>query len=268
MTSVSPAIDPAVCVVLPVLNERDNLAWLLPKLKAEYRVLVVDNGSTDGSQKMCKRFDVTVIEQPERGYGAAIALGHDHLRRHAPEVKVMVIFDADGTSPMAAIPLLIEPVLEGRYDLVLGQRTRQQKGAMPWHARFGNLLTTGLIGLSSGRYFLDMGPLRAITVDALERLAMTDRNYGWNVEMQMKAVHHGLAIHEQGVTYAKRRFGRSKISGSVLGSIRAAIKILYRVAYFHFALKNSHRQRKAVPLRAKASGSTSSRQDTTHKGES
>lgn len=231
---------PQICLVLPVLDEQDNLDWLLPELiKAHYPVLVVDNGSTDGSVAVCKRLGVEVIHQPERGYGAVIAFAAEHLSRNRPEVEVLVVFDADGTSPMTAIPALLDPIITGSYDLVLGQRTSQQRGAMPIHAQWGNALTTWLIGLSTGRYFLDMGPLRAIKVSSLLALEMTDRNYGWNVEMQMKAVHYGLAITEVDVVYQRRRFGRSKISGSVLGSIKAAVKILYRVAYFHRVLRRS-----------------------------
>lgn len=232
---------PAVCIVMPVLNEQDNLGWLLPRLKRSYPVLVVDNGSTDDSAAVCQRYDVPVIHQPERGYGAAIAKAAEYLHKERPDLPVMVVFDADGTSPMAAIPAVLAPVLAGDSDLVLGQRTNQQKGAMPWHARFGNALTTTLIGLSTGRYFVDLGPLRAIPVATLVDLGMTDRNFGWNVEMQMKAVHRGLRIHEVGVTYVRRRFGRSKISGSVVGSIRAAAKILYRVGYFHVTLRRTEK---------------------------
>lgn len=228
-----------VCVVLPVLNEQDNLAWLLPRLKERYEVLVVDNGSTDDSVLVCHRHQVTVISQPERGYGAAIAKAAEHLDELRPEVPIMVVFDADGTSPIAAIAAVVGPVLADDADMVLGQRTQQQKGAMPWHARFGNALTTTLIGLSTGRYFEDLGPLRAIPVATLIALKMTDRNYGWNVEMQMKAVHRGLRIKEVGVTYLRRRFGRSKISGNLIGSIRAAVKILYRVGYFHVSLRRT-----------------------------
>lgn len=228
-----------VCIVMPVLDEQDNLSWLLPRLKAKYDLLVVDNGSTDDSVLVCQRHGVAVISQAERGYGAAIAKAAEHLHDNDRDQTLMVIFDADGTSPLEAIPRLIAPITEGECDLVLGQRTTQQKGAMPWHARVGNGLTTLLIGLSTGRYFLDMGPLRALKVETLRDLNMTDRNYGWNVEMQMKAVHRGVRIEEIGVTYARRRFGRSKISGSILGSIRAAIKILYRVGYFHVQLRRT-----------------------------
>lgn len=227
-------------VIMPVLDELENLKWLLPKLSEKYHVLIVDNGSTDGSYEYCLDNGIKVIKESIKGYGKAVLSGIEHLSVIEPsDNKVVVVFDADGTSPIESIDSVVSPITQEGFDFVIGQRTFSQLGAIPLHAKFGNWLTVFLIKLSTGHSYKDMGPLRAIKLKKINKMNMIDQNYGWNVEMQMKAVKHGLKIKEVDIKYFRRRHGKSKISGSVLGSIKAGIKILSRVVYFHFYLKKN-----------------------------
>jgi glycosyltransferase involved in cell wall biosynthesis len=221
-------------IVMPVLNEEQNLGWLLPELLKCYQVLVVDNGSTDDSARIAKGAGAYVVSCDERGYGIAVQTGFNYLL-NCPDTNgktTVVIFDADGSSPFQKIPDVALPILSGAKDLVIAQRTTQERGAMPTHAKFGNWLQTFLIHFFAGYRYLDMGPMRALSLQAYRRLRMVDRTWGWNVEMQLKALYRQLRIQEVEVFYHKRRYGNSKISGSLVGSLRAGTRILYSVVFY------------------------------------
>jgi glycosyltransferase involved in cell wall biosynthesis len=217
-----------VAVLIPALNEAESLPFVLRDLPPVDRVVVVDNGSTDGTAEVARAHGAVVVSEPRRGYGTAVLAGMAHLRVDPPDV--LVILDGDHADPAERLPDLLRPIEEGVADLVLTDRTgTAEPGALTWTQRGGNRLTTALIALVTGHQFRDMGPFRAIRWDALEQLGMADPTYGWNVEMQMKAVRHGLRIVEVALPYRARARGESKISGSLSGAARAGVRILWAV---------------------------------------
>lgn len=223
-----------VAVLIPALNEADSLpsVWAdLAPLRAAGeidRVVVVDNGSTDDTAAVARALGAEVVYAPRRGYGTAVQAGLNHVRADPP--GVVVILDADHADPIERLPELVAPIRSGAADLVMTDRTRTaEPGALTGVQRFGNRLATTLIHLTTGHRYRDMGPFRAIRFEALERLGLEDPTWGWNVEMQMKAVHHGLKVLELPLPYRARARGRSKISGSLQGAARAGVRILWAV---------------------------------------
>ena len=216
---------------MPALDEEQALPLVLADLfrlappACLHRVLVIDNGSTDATARIAVAAGAEVVSEPRRGYGAACLAGLAALRADPPQV--VVFLDADHSDDVAVLPRLAGPVLDGRADLVLGSRLlgRREAGAMAAHALWGNRLACLLLRRLTGVGYTDLGPFRAIGWDALQRLGMADRDFGWTVEMQLKAARSGLRIEEIPVPY-RRRVGRSKISGTVTGSVRAGVKIL------------------------------------------
>ncbi len=218
-----------VVAILPALNEEQALPGVLAALPrpAISRAIVVDNGSTDRTAAVARAAGAQVVSEPRRGYGqaclAGIAAAHD--------ADVLLFLDADGADDPADIPRVLEPILAGRADLVIGSRVRgtRERGALTPQARVGNALATTLIRLLWGVGFTDLGPLRAIGADSLRRLSMADTGFGWTVEMQVRAAKRGLRCEEVPVAY-RRRVGVSKISGTVVGSVRAGCGILGTIA--------------------------------------
>lgn len=226
MTDRSPGSD-RVVVVIPALDEERSLPLVLAELPAVHAVIVVDNGSTDRTAEVAAANGAIVVSEPRRGYGQACLAGI--ARAGALEAGILVILDADHADYPEELPQLLAPILADEADMVLGNRTRRaERHALTVHQRIGNRLATGLIARQTGHRYHDMGPFRAIRMNRLLELQMSDTNYGWNVEMQMKAVHHGLRIREIPVGY-RPRIGVSKISGSVRGTIRAGAKIIWSV---------------------------------------
>lgn len=219
-----------VTVIIPALDEEASIGQVVRAIPADWvgRVVVVDNGSCDATARVARESGATVIHEPRRGYGRACWAAVEFLRGSPPEF--VAFLDGDGSDHPEELPSLLAPILEGQADLVIGSRRlgRAEPGSLTLAQRFGNALATGLIHLLSGYRFTDLGPFRALTWDALERLEMRDRGYGWTVEMQLKAVRHGLRCREVPVSY-RTRVGRSKISGTVRGAAGAGAKILYTV---------------------------------------
>lgn len=216
-----------VAVVIPALNEEEALPAVLADLRRLRcgRVVVVDNGSTDRTPDLALEGGAELVIEKRRGYGSACLAGLAHLEATPPDI--VVILDADGSDNVDDLPLLLRPILKGEADMVLGERVSlAEDGALLPNQRFGNLLATRLIRRWTGWTYSDMGPFRALRWDALQSLRMSDPAYGWNVEMQMKAVQAGLRIEEVPVRYRLRGGGRSKISGTLRGTIKAGIGIL------------------------------------------
>src|SRR5262249_27456320 len=197
-------------------------------------IIVADNGSRDGTAEVARQAGATVVSEPRRGYGSACLRALANLPRNGDAVGFM---DADSSDDPQEATVLLEPIVTGRADLVLGSRTmgKAEKGSLQPHQRFGNELATLLIRLLFGYRYTDLGPFRAIRVDALRRLQMQDRNYGWTIEMQIKAVRQKLRIEEIPVSY-KNRIGVSKISGNLKASMSAGIKILWTVFRYRFTI--------------------------------
>jgi len=219
-------------VVIPALNEEASLPLVLADLPRPpvRRIVVADNGSADGTARLAREGGAEVVQAPRRGYGSACLAGLDHLRRTGPP-DVVVFVDADYSDHPDELTRLVAPILAGEADLVIGSRAlgQRERGALLPQARAGNLVACFLIRLFYGHRFTDLGPFRAIRWDALERLEMSDPNFGWTAEMQVKAVRRGLRSTEVPVSY-RRRVGVSKITGTVSGTLRAGYKILWTVA--------------------------------------
>jgi glycosyltransferase involved in cell wall biosynthesis len=214
-----------VGVVIPALNEEKAIGKVLADLPAGLgAVIVADNGSGDGTAEAARRAGARVVVEPRRGYGAACLKGISAL---PADTEVVVFIDGDYSDFPEDLPRLVAPVDEGRADMVIGSRVLGQReaGSLTLTQRFGNWLATWLIGLIWGVRFTDLGPFRAISRRALKRLDMRDRDFGWTVEMQVKAAEMGLSCLEVPVRYRKR-IGHSKISGTITGTVRAGVKIL------------------------------------------
>lgn len=220
-----------IAVVIPALNEERSLPRVLADLPRPpvRRVVVADNGSSDGTARVAREGGAQVVPAPRRGYGSACLAGLDHLRRTGPP-EIVVFVDADGSDHPEELPSLVAPILSGEADLVVGSRIlgNREPGALLPQARAGNLVACALIRLLYGHRFTDLGPFRAIRWDALERIGMSDPDFGWTAEMQVKALRHGLRCAEVPVSY-RRRVGVSKITGTVSGTVRAGYKILWTV---------------------------------------
>lgn len=214
--------------VIPALNEEASLPLVLAALAEAgiERVVVADNGSTDRTAELARAAGATVVHQPARGYGSACLAGFSHLERDPPDV--VVILDADHSVYLEDLPALLGPIQRGEADMVLGDRTRlAEPGSLTPQQKHGNLLATNLIRLVTGHRYGDMGPFRALRWSSLVALEMEDPTWGWNVEMQIKAVKRGLRVREVDVRYRDRHAGESKISGSLRGSLKAGTKILW-----------------------------------------
>lgn len=223
-----------VVVIIPAVNEERSIGLVLRDIPRDRvsEVVVVDNGSTDATARVAREHGATVVPEARRGYGRACLAGIAHVRPLQPDV--VVFLDADYSDSPEEMRLLIQKIADG-YDLVIGSRTlgRAAAGALLPQARFGNLLAVCLIRLLYGYRFTDLGPFRAVTWSALMRLDMQDQNFGWTVEMQVKAAKGGLKTTEVPVSYRKR-IGVSKVTGTLSGTIRAGYKILYTI--FKYAL--------------------------------
>ena len=218
-------------LIIPALNEEAAIGATLREIPRNlYRaILVIDNGSSDGTAEAALKAGVQVVREPRRGYGAACLAGIAAL---PPEADVVVFMDADGSDVPAEAASLIAPIEAGTADMVLGSRElgEAEPGALEPHQRLGNRIAVTLMRLLLGRRYTDLGPFRAIRRSSLEALDMRDRDYGWTIEMQIKAVRRGLRIQEVPVTYRRRRAGSSKVSGNLWGSLAAGCKILWTVA--------------------------------------
>ena len=218
-----------VDVVIPALDESRSLPLVLDDLpRASIRsVVVADNGSTDGTGDVARARGCVVVEEPRRGYGSACLAALAYLRSLPRPPDVVVFLDADRSDHAEELPRLLEPIEAGRAELVVGSRALgiSEPGALLPQQRFGNRLAAFLIRRLYGARVTDLGPFRAITWDALTRLRMEDRGYGWTAEMQVKALRAGVGYEEVPVSY-RRRVGRSKIAGTVRGTIGAGYKIL------------------------------------------
>lgn len=223
-------------LIIPALNEEAAIGPTLEALRgaALDQLIVVDNGSTDRTAEVARAHGAEVVAEPRRGYGQACLAGMAALR---PEITVVAFMDGDGSDDPADLPRLLDPIVRGEAEMVLGSRVlgTRETGALTPQQRFGNALATGLLRLFHGARYTDLGPFRTIRRDALERLRMRDTNYGWTIEMQIKAARHNLRVREIPVNYRRRRAGQSKISGTLRGTFSAGMKIIWTI--FRYSLR-------------------------------
>jgi glycosyltransferase involved in cell wall biosynthesis len=225
-----------VDAIIPALDEEEALPGVLAELATTRvrRVIVVDNGSRDRTREVARAAGAQVLEEPHRGYGAACLRGIAECRRAALPPEILVFLDGDGADDPGELETLLAPIERGEADLVLGSRVldraRIERGALTPQARAGNLVATLLIFALYGVRHTDLGPYRAIRLDALERLEMGDLDWGWTAEMQVKAIRRGLRVVEVPASWRRRRGGRSKISGTLRGVAGAGYKILTTIA--------------------------------------
>lgn len=239
-SQLAPAVGSLdnLVVIIPALNEEQSLPLVLRDLPSVGRVIVVDNASTDRTSQVARQLGAQVVFEGRRGYGAACLAGLAEIQRaiHAGTLKtpiVIAFLDADYSDHPDLLPLLAAPILSHQADFVLGSRLlgKREAGAMPLQSVWGNRLACFLMRRLWGANYTDLGPFRLIRYDKLTQLRMIDQNFGWTIEMQIKAVAAGLKTVEIPVPY-RRRIGKSKISGTLTGTVKAGAKILYTIAKY------------------------------------
>ncbi|RMG15678.1 MAG: glycosyltransferase family 2 protein [Planctomycetota bacterium] len=225
-----------MAVVIPALDEAAAIGKVLDALpRAHVRwIVVADNGSRDATAREAARRGAWVVYEPRRGYGAACLRALQACRRlPGGPPEVVCFLDADFSDYPEELPAVVGPVLAGEADLVVGSRAilPEARRALLPQARYGNALAVRLIRLLWGAVYTDLGPFRAVRWEALERVGMVDRGFGWTVELQVKAARRGLRCREVPVRY-RARIGTSKITGTLRGTVQAGAKILYSIARY------------------------------------
>ncbi len=221
-------------VIIPAFNEEKSIALVLGDIpqSAVREVIVCNNASTDNTVEVARQAGATVLTENRKGYGSACLKGITYLKNKpsAEQPDVVVFLDGDYSDHPEQLPDLVRPIRQKGYDLVIGSRAlgELEQGAMQPQQVFGNWLATSLIRLFYKYEFTDLGPFRAITWTALQEIDMKDPDFGWTVEMQVKAAKHGLKCTEVPVRY-RRRVGVSKVSGTIRGTILAGHKILWTI---------------------------------------
>jgi glycosyltransferase involved in cell wall biosynthesis len=222
-------LNPLVKVIIPAYNEEDAIEKVIREIPKEIvsEVVVVNNGSTDNTENTARQAGATVLNEPVAGYGRACLKGMAYLAQSKPAPDIVVFLDGDYSDYPEEISMLLAPILENNADLVIGSRAlgKKERGSMTIQQVFGNWLATRLLKIIYRVKFTDLGPFRAIKYEKLVALNMLDKNYGWTVEMQLKAAKIGLRCVEVPVRYRKR-IGVSKVSGTVKGTVMAGYKII------------------------------------------
>ncbi len=221
-------MSPKISVIIPAYNEEQSIGLVLDDLPQQqlHEIIVVDNHCTDNTAQVAQKHGARVVYEPQRGYGSACLKGMASLT----DPNIVVFVDGDYSDYPEEIFQLVAPILAGEQDFVLGSRMilRDSRKALLPQARYGNKLAVFLIQLFFRHTFTDLGPFRAIRYSSLQKIGMRDRNFGWTVEMQIKAVRNGLRILEIPVRY-RQRVGVSKITGTLSGTLKAGTKIIYTI---------------------------------------
>lgn len=233
-----------VSVIIPTHNEAQAIARVLEDLPRDLtmEVIVVDSNSNDGTPAIAASMGARVIQEPRRGYGRACLTGL--ATANSPDV--VVFLDGDYSDRPSELPILLAPITEGRADITLGSRLRERRpaGALPWHQALGNRLAASLINLLYGLEISDLGPFRAGRADVLRALALKETTYGWAVEMIIKGALAGFRVVEVPVSYYPR-IGKSKISGTLKGTVGAGWFILSLIVRYYFRRRRTGAPRPA-----------------------
>jgi glycosyltransferase involved in cell wall biosynthesis len=225
-------MNPITRVIIPAINEENSIAKVIAEIPKSLvsEVIVSDNGSSDNTPEIARQAGATVLIEPAKGYGSACLKAIEYVKSLEEKTDIIVFLDADYSDYPEEMTKIIVPIIEADLDLVIGSRAlgAMQKGSMTFPQIFGNWLSTRLINLFFGIKFTDLGPFRAIKYDKLLQLDMQDKNFGWTVEMQVKAAKKKFRCVEVPVSYRKR-IGASKISGTIMGTVLAGHKILWTI---------------------------------------
>jgi glycosyltransferase involved in cell wall biosynthesis len=226
---------PRVAVIIPAMNEEKSIGQVITAIPPWVsEIIVADNGSTDHTREVAQQAGAVVVPAEIRGYGSACLAGINA----AKQADILVFVDGDLSDYPEQMDRLLQPIVTHQADLVIGSRTlgRRERGALSLQQRFGGALACALMRMLWGVSYTDLGPFRAIARPSLDRLRMDDLNFGWTVQMQIRAAVHGLRSLEVPVDY-RRRIGKSKISGTVRGVILAGYKILYTIGREYLAAR-------------------------------
>ncbi|MFZ1749933.1 MAG: glycosyltransferase family 2 protein [Saprospiraceae bacterium] len=225
-------MNPIIDVIIPVYNEEDSISEVLKDIPWQLvrKVVVCNNGSTDQTASVAANLGAVVVHEPSKGYGSACLKGMEYIAHQKTKPDIIVFLDGDYSDFPQDMESIIEPIISKNVDMVIGSRAlgNKEKGAMMPQQIFGNWLATTLIRWLYRTHFTDLGPFRAIKYGKLLDLHMSDKTFGWTVEMQVKAAKTGLKTAEVPVRYRKR-IGESKVSGTIKGTIMAGYKILWTI---------------------------------------
>ncbi|WKN32778.1 glycosyltransferase family 2 protein [Porifericola rhodea] len=226
-------MDKNIKVIIPAFNEQNSIVKVIQDIPKEWvsEIVVVNNNSKDDTEKAAAEAGAKVLSEKRQGYGYACLKGIDYVSQQKPQPDIVIFMDADYSDYPEELPKLVQPILEDSMELVIGSRAigERERGAMTPQQLFGNWLATRLLKLFYGANFTDLGPFRAVSWEALQKINMQDKTYGWTVEMQLKAAKLGLRSTEVAVNYRKRREGVSKVSGTLKGTILAGYKIIWTI---------------------------------------
>lgn len=225
-------MDSKIVVIIPAFNEENAVGKVVKDIPKEWieEIVVVDNNSTDRTREAAEQEGALVLDQPIKGYGNACLKGIEYVKSKALKPEIIVFLDADYSDYPEQLPDLVKPILNEEMHMVIGSRALgdREGGSMTIPQIFGNWLATRLIKLFYGVHFTDLGPFRAIRWESLMELNMQDKTFGWTVEMQVKAAKMKMNCSEVPMTY-RNRIGKSKVSGTVYGTVMAGYKILYTI---------------------------------------
>lgn len=226
---------PVIDVVIPAFNEENAVGRVIDDLPKHLlrHIVVCDNGSTDDTAQQVLDRNAIVVYESRKGYGSACLKALAHIWSSDPLPEIIVFLDADYSDKGDELIDIVKPIIEDQYELVIGSRVlgQAEKGALTAQQRYGNALATSLMRLLYGVKYTDLGPFRAIIRNALEQLEMSDPDYGWTVEMQIKAAQQNLKVKEVPVSY-RQRIGQSKVSGTLKGVFMAGYKILGLIFWY------------------------------------
>ena len=218
-------------VIIPAYNEEHAIGKVIEEIPDYvHEIVVANNGSTDNTFLVASNAGAMVREAPKMGYGNACLTAMDYIEKNEPKPTIVVFIDGDYSDYPQEMDLLIQPIISNQADLVIGSRAlgNREKGSMTLPQIFGNWLATTLLKGFYKVKFTDLGPFRAISYESLVKLGMKDRNYGWTVEMQLKAAKMKMRCTEVSVNY-RNRIGKSKVSGTIKGTVMAGYKILFTI---------------------------------------
>ena len=223
-------------VIIPAYNEALSIKKVITKIPSlADEILVINNGSTDETQIKAISAGATVLNEPKKGYGHACLCGINYFNNLTEPPEIIVFLDGDYSDYPEDLNEIIKPILEDQIDFVVGSRvkSKRERGSMTPQQIFGNELASVLIRILYGGKFSDLGPFRAIKLEVLNKLEMQDKTYGWTVEMQLKILGNKFTYCEVPVRY-KKRIGKSKVSGTFVGTVMASIKILGWIFKYYF----------------------------------